>query len=308
MSSRLLLIAALLLNLASPLSLANESDCDLEQYLAENCIEPGEFNISVALGYGVKENPYRYEDDIDLYVLPDISFYYGNWFFDKDTFGYSVSNTASQSVNVTLSLSDDSAYFHDYHLANITPARSESVPDENKPSFGTALDDEYLPEHSEELPQTTYRLTDSFDIERKIAGHIGLEWNRYYQTWSYQLAVSQDITGVHQGHGLTLKLNKFWHWDELKVNTNLALKYKSEDWVNYYYGVDDNDTFDPNWHYEAEAGVNIVADLVLVYGLNDALSLLSTFRYEKLDDEISNSPLVDKNHLTQWFSGFIYHF
>jgi outer membrane scaffolding protein for murein synthesis (MipA/OmpV family) len=48
--------------------------------------------------------------------------------------------------------------------------------------------------------------------------------------------------------------------------------------------------------------------LRLTYKLNDKWDVFSSFKYQWLDNEISDSPIVDQSYKTSWMFGLIYAF
>ncbi|WP_434931353.1 MipA/OmpV family protein [Shewanella sp. HL-SH5] len=84
-----------------------------------DCITEGEWDISIAIGFGQKTNPLQDYDDIPLYVLPSIAYYGEQWFFDNGNFGYSLQEAEKYSLNLVTSYSDDRAFFYDWDPSNL---------------------------------------------------------------------------------------------------------------------------------------------------------------------------------------------
>ncbi|WP_394493989.1 MipA/OmpV family protein [Shewanella sp. ENK2] len=76
-----------------------------------DCVVVGEWDISVAVGYGNKTNPIANYDDIPLYAIPSIAYYGESWFFDNFNFGYTLTEQETFTINLATSYSDERAFF-----------------------------------------------------------------------------------------------------------------------------------------------------------------------------------------------------
>ncbi|WP_111978165.1 MipA/OmpV family protein [Algibacillus agarilyticus] len=297
----------------------SDSSCTVASYIDDLCVEDGQFELSVALGYGRKQNPYQYRDDIPLVVLADFNFYYGNWFIDNGTVGYSFRDTPHSSFNVIANLADDSAYFHQWHLSNVTTSQSVSTPDETQsPDVGEPVEDDLSPPASgggftppinkgDSIDQPTVTPL-MLDIERKIAINMGVEYNRFYEHGAYHIRLTHDVSGVHKGYGLAAEASYPWAFTHLKLISKLGLHYKSDNWLDYYYGINDDETNDPRYVYQAAGGFSAFAEMTAIYPINSNWSLISNFKIERLSQDVVDSPLVNRKSLTKWFTGVSYHF
>ncbi|WP_159083967.1 MipA/OmpV family protein [Saccharobesus litoralis] len=322
---------------------ANEPVCDVNDVLDETCTEIGDLNFSIALGYGVKQNPYFYRDDIPLIALVDVNIYWQRWFLDGDTLGYTWHDSENHTLNIIGRFNEDSAYLHDWHISNFTSPQVSSgnstplnndrfsdvinvesgqdksieisppnfdvsvpnTPDSGSPTEPTTPAPQVPVADSPQQPENSHSFV---DVKRKASYHFGFEYRYHVGNGSLRSQVVYDISQIHKGFGVLVEwqnTNTFGDWLFI---SKLGAQYKSGKWLDYYYGVDATETNLQNWLYKASAGVNAHAELTAVYKLKENWSLLNSLRVQKLSSQVSDSPLVDKSSLVRWFTGVAYHF
>lgn len=117
-----------------------------------------------------------------------------------------------------------------------------------------------------------------------------------------------DILGKHNGHVLRLSYGKTFRRENLTLTPSVGLKWQSENFVNYYYGVRSKESRPSRPTYHPSDALNPFMSLRLTYKLNEKWNIFSSFRYQWLDNEISDSPIVDQSYQTSLMFGFIYGF
>jgi outer membrane protein len=85
-----------------------------------------------------------------------------------------------------------------------------------------------------------------------------------------------------------------------------GVKWKSDNLVDYYYGVKPNEARPDRPAYEGEQAFDPFLRLVIRRKLTKHWSLFSDTRYEWLASEITNSPIVSKDHQFSITAGVLY--
>ena len=122
------------------------------------------------------------------------------------------------------------------------------------------------------------------------------------------MLITNDILGKHDGHILSLSYGKTFRRKNLTLTPSVGLKWQSENFVNYYYGVRSKESRSSRPTYHPSDALNPFMSLRLTYKLNEKWNIFSSFRYQWLDNEISNSPIVDQSYQTSLMFGFMYVF
>ncbi|MCI2285787.1 MipA/OmpV family protein [Colwellia sp. MSW7] len=104
-------------------SQAYATDCQKE---SEHCAEIGKWNFSVSLGAGMVSNPLHGGNNIPLVVIPTISYYGENIFFENNTLGYSFFENDHFIISAIGKLNYEKSYFSRRHPENILVDSSTS--------------------------------------------------------------------------------------------------------------------------------------------------------------------------------------
>jgi outer membrane protein len=78
--------------------------------------------------------------------------------------------------------------------------------------------------------------------------------------------------------------------------------------VDYYYGVRSKESLPSRPKYNASDALNPFISLQLTYKISERWDIFSNFKYQRLDSEISDSPIVDQSYKTSLMFGLIYGF
>jgi hypothetical protein len=113
MRTRLQLLTLVCLLL--PMTVAADSQCGPA---SSDCVEVGTWQVSVSLGAGVRTNPVMGNKDIPLIVLPEISYSGQRFFLQNLDFGFILTETQTQQLNLLLTPSYEQVYFHRWSPGN----------------------------------------------------------------------------------------------------------------------------------------------------------------------------------------------
>ena len=121
--------------------------------------------------------------------------------------------------------------------------------------------------------------------------------NKYYSIAS---EISYDL--LKRGHkGAYLKTSFNTGFPLIKLKTfiipSFSFTYADKTYLNNFFGVDDRENLSSGYSkYILESGIkNISASLMVIYNLNDRISINSNLIYKRLVGQVANSPLVSKS-------------
>ena len=123
-----------------------------------------------------------------------------------------------------------------------------------------------------------------------------------------RLSFLNDILGKHDGQLLSLSYGKIFRKDKFTFTPFIGLKWQSKNYVGYYYGVSSKESLPSRPTYHPSDALNPFASLGITYKLNEHWNIYSGLKYEWLNNEISDSPIVDKNYQTSLMLGLMYSF
>jgi len=337
MRALLMIIPLLLLGFAAGVS-AN-AECTAE---SPDCVEVGKWQISVAVGGGVRTNPVLERKDIPLIVLPEVSYTGERFFIQNLDFGFILLENAVHRLNLLATPSYDQVFFHRWSPNNFvvttslmapptTPVRQEAVTEgppptllgaddspppstlgaekatpANQRSFNEAL---LTPPNSVEDVTLGYKIVDLSQLhKRRMAGLAGFEYSVGFNNWDLQAQWVHDVTDIHGGSEVRIAVARHFRWDRHWLAFSLGANWQSDEVIDYYYGVRRNEVPDAESVYVGKAGISSVARMDWRYDLNEHWSLTFTGSYRQLADEISRSPLVEDDEVITGFIGGVYHF
>ncbi len=146
------------------------------------------------------------------------------------------------------------------------------------------------------------------DREWSIDGGLGVSW--LTSIGLFGVTFVTDMLGRHNGQELDLSYTILFKWGGFDFIPSLGVRWKSENLVDYYYGVNDDEIrFDgavSRASYDGNDAVNPYLQLAVRRKLSDRWSLLGAVQYEWLDSEITDSPIVDDDYEASFLLGILY--
>lgn len=338
MRALLTIIPLLLLGFAAGVS-ANAA-CTAE---STDCVEVGKWQISVAVGAGVRTNPVLDRKDIPLLVLPEVSYTGERFFIQNLDFGFILLENEAHRLNFLATPSYDQVFFHRWNPSNFVVSTALMSPPENRPERQDSVaeappptllgaDDSPPPiilgaekatlanqRVNENSLQASLSLTDTSRLgykivdmsqlhKRRMAGLVGLEYSYVLDDWDLQAQWVHDATDIHSGSEARLAVARHYRWDRHWLVLSLGANWQSAEVVDYYYGVRADEVPDVEGVYRGRAGISSVARIDWRYALSERWSLTFTGSYRQLADEISRSPIIEDDKVTTGFIGGVYHF
>ena len=270
-----------------------------------NCREIGKWEASIAVGVGGRTNPLAGGDDQPIVVIPQISWYGKRFFLDNLDFGYTLVDKPQHMLNLLVQPGLEQIYFDKFGIGNFTV---DGNPSSNAVLAYSQVDGSLVAAPADVLQAGTpsIRLDDIADRKTAIMG--GAEYSFYSGNWQTQLQLLSDVSSVHEGKEVRLSGSYQIPGEKNLVSFAAGVNWQSEELLDYYYGVHQNDLPGIDFVYKVDAGVSVFTKISWERKLSEKWSWLSTFHYRQLDSALKNSPLVEKNSVVTVFTGGNYHF
>jgi len=261
----------------------------------KNCIETHQWQLGVAIGLGVKTNPLQDGDNIPLVLVPDVAWYGEDFYFDNGELGYQWQQQQDSSLETFISVNQERAFFNFWHVSNLLdPVEGNSFLTGDAPAISTS------PEQQQVSLDDVSRRKWSFDI--------GIRWQKELALGGLSLSLKSDISGVHNGQQLDLAYLLGWQQDEWRFALSPSLSWKSQELLDYYYGIGPKDDLTPESFYQARAGWQPKIEFSSIYPLNDNWQLLLKLGYQWLNKGMYQSPLVKDKKVQSFFLGVTHQF
>lgn len=144
--------------------------------------------------------------------------------------------------------------------------------------------------------------------DRNPSFDTGLSMSHRDSVGELKLTWLADITGTHEGYETRLEYQVPHIINRLLIAPTLGISRLNSSLVDYYYGVRADETTITRAQYSGNATTNIYIELALGYVLSERMEFVSGFKYTWLGNNITASPIVEKNHETAAFTALQYKF
>jgi outer membrane protein len=135
---------------------------------------------------------------------------------------------------------------------------------------------------------------------------VGFSWQTKWGLFGASWVA--DILGRHGGYETECAYTLLFPVKGFDVIPSLGLRFKSESLANYYYGVQPEEALPGRPTYKAGSAIDPFIRLAVKRELTDKFSALGAVQCEWLDQEIKNSPIVDRACSTSLLLGLLYTF
>lgn len=124
-----------------------------------------------------------------------------------------------------------------------------------------------------------------------------------------ELSFSADVLGVSDGFIADASYAYPFKLSFLKLKPVAGVEWTSGDYNDYYYGVDSGESLRSGLgRYDAGSGFSPYLGLSAKIGLTDNLDLMLGAKTKWLSEEITDSPMVDRDAKHSFTAGFTYSF
>ncbi len=151
-------------------------------------------------------------------------------------------------------------------------------------------------------------LTGMDERKQSLDAGLALGWNR--PRYGALLSVRRDLSGHSEGTQISfdVSMREAALGGRLRLQPALGIEWEDAATVDYYYGVRPAEARPGRPAYPGTSTLNYSASMLLLYGLTDHISLTSIVRLRLLGDEITSSPLVDRDLSYFGLAGLSYRF
>lgn len=131
----------------------------------------------------------------------------------------------------------------------------------------------------------------------------------YYDGWGVtRVDVATDLLGKSNGQELTFSYGKQFVQDKWTLTPLAGVRWESSDMADYYFGVDADEVTPTRPQYSAGESWTPFVSLATRCRINEKWSSMIMVRYDWLDDEISDSPIVNKDYQIKLIGGLVCRF
>jgi outer membrane protein len=253
--------------------------------------QDSEWQLSLALGAGVRTNPVMDNDDIPLILIPQVSYQGERFFIQNLDFGYTLFQNDERQINVLLTPSYDQVFFNKHDVNNFVDQPLFSSEAKNGPAvefLDRAIDKRKL--HS-----------------RRMAALAGLEFSQSIYDLDFQLQILKEITGYYEGSEARIALSKSISVGKNDVKLTLGANWQNSATLDYFYGLNEHEA-SGNEYYSPSSGLTGLLRFDWNYQIDEHWGLRFFTSYRHLSHAVSDSPLVTENNVVTAFAGGVYHF
>jgi MipA family protein len=267
-------LACVLAAAASAARASPVGDCDSD---LPDCVAVGKWNVSLALGAGVRSNPLVRGQDLPLVVVPQFSYYGKRFYIDNLDVGFTLIDGVTNTLSLIASPGYDRLFFYRSDLQNIFVQLAASPPPMGPPP-------------AVRFPSRT----------RQITYLAGPEWTVNFHDIIGQFDVLREVTGHDHGEEVRGAIKIPVIRSTGALSATVGLTWQSAAIVNYYYGA-------PGI-YESGSALRPFAKLGYTRPLGPGWRFEGIAQYEHLANAIADSPIVAHNYVVTCFFGFVHAF
>ena len=145
--------------------------------------------------------------------------------------------------------------------------------------------------------------------ERDISAAAGVSYLRRTPVGGFRGQVATDILGKSDGTTARLTYLARFNTDRLTVYPSVGLEWRNQDYNDYYYGVDSNESARSGTaSYSPDDSIHPYVNVSANYEFNDKWSGFASQSLDYLSDEAYDSPMVDSRTEARTTLGVLYTF
>ena len=137
---------------------------------------------------------------------------------------------------------------------------------------------------------------------------VGVEYSYDTGFGKIGIAAVADTLGTHEGYQADISFSYPINFDNGQLSPYIGAEYRSDDLVNYYYGVESTEATQARQFYQADSAVNIVTGIRSTWFSGPNHRFVAMLQYKAFDDSIKDSPIVDADDAYNMIFGYAYVF
>lgn len=130
---------------------------------------------------------------------------------------------------------------------------------------------------------------------------VGMRFN--VDKLNFHVKALVDTLGKSEGYELEARMSRRWRFGPLVVEPSVAINYRDENYVDYYYGVESHEATSTRAYYEGEDSINYELGIGVSMPALGGMTRLG-LAHNWYGDGMANSPLTDSD--TAWSAMFSY--
>ena len=130
--------------------------------------------------------------------------------------------------------------------------------------------------------------------DRDPAFELGLNLRFYSSYGNLTFNGLRDISDAHDGYELSVIYNYPVNLNDWTFDFKLGNRYRSNKLIDYYYGVEDDEVRPNRSAYQAGSAQIFFIGVDTSYQITPRWKAVMNLNFERLPNEIKNSPLVDE--------------
>lgn len=253
--------------------------------------EQDQWQVSLAVGAGVRTNPVMDNDNIPLIVIPQVSYQGEHFFIQNLDFGYTLFQNDEQQFNLLLTPSYDQVFFNEHDINNFVDESSFALATKNGPT----------------VDQVSRAIDKRKLHPRRMAALAGLEYSQSLYGLDFQVQLLKEVTGYFDGNEARVALSKSINVGKNDIKLTLGANWQNAATLDYFYGLNAQEA-PGNVPYHPNTGITGLLRFDWNYQIDEHWGLRFFTSYRHLSHSISDSPLVTENNVITAFAGGVYHF
>jgi outer membrane protein len=145
------------------------------------------------------------------------------------------------------------------------------------------------------------------DRKLTLEGGLEVQYN-FMPKWNLKLDAYHDLLGINNGFRSNLSVSRSFGPYKWKLTPSLGLRYESQNYVDYYYGVQESESNSerPEYHPDFSVIPYLSCSWLRFWGENWVSMVTVSGTY--LDKEIQDSPLIEGDYSVSFVAAFAYRF
>ncbi|MFT7859429.1 MAG: MipA/OmpV family protein [Sulfurimonas sp.] len=146
--------------------------------------------------------------------------------------------------------------------------------------------------------------------ERKSSIEGGIAFSAKYKDTYIENMLLHDLLDYHNSWLNRTELGTKYSIGKVNFYPSIVMLYCSDKFMNYYYGVKDNEvSLSLNRPaYKANSGFEFGVQTYIGFPITKNFSALFNLRYDLLPNSAKNSPLVEDNYIYSGLASILYNF
>jgi outer membrane protein len=122
---------------------------------------------------------------------------------------------------------------------------------------------------------------------------LGVEYSYDTGFGKIGIEIVADTLGKHEGYQADISFSYPINFDNGQLSPYIGAEYRSDDLVNYYYGVKNTEVTQIRQFYQADSAVNLVMGIRSTWFSGPHHRFVAMLQFKAFDDSIKDSPIID---------------